>query len=86
MTERQVFGVVVRSLGVYFAAWGVQKTFTVLFFAFSKYSTEQSRYPIMDVFTTGLVWFAVSYALIRKADWIVDLGYERPNKPDRTPE
>lgn len=89
MSERQVFGVVVRGLGVYFAARGVQQIWQVLLVAFSRYSNEQSRYPILDVFTTGLVWFGLSYVLIRKANWIVDLAYERPSdpsEPDRTPE
>jgi len=86
MTERQVFGIVVRGLGVYFAGLGVQKIWGALFVAFSKYSNELSRYPIMDVLTTGLVWFALSYVLIRKADWIVDLAYRSPSKPDRLPE
>ena len=86
MTERQVFGVVVRGIGVYFAGLGVQKMWAALFVAFSKYSNELSPYPIMDVLTTGLVWFALSYVLIRKADRIVDLAYKRPDEPDRLPE
>jgi hypothetical protein len=89
MTERKVFGVVVRGLGAYLAVLGVQQIWSVLFLAFSKYANEQSRYPILDVSTTGLVWFAVSYVLVRKADWIVDLAYERPSdpsEPDRTTE
>jgi hypothetical protein len=39
----------------------------------------------MDVFSVGLIWFVVSYVLIRKPDLIVDFAYERQSEPDLPP-
>ena len=85
MTEKQVFGVIIRGLGVYFSTLGVQQIWSVIMLAFSKYANEQGQYPILDVFSVGLVWFAVSYVLIRKPDLIVDFAYERQSEADSPP-
>jgi hypothetical protein len=85
MTEKQVFGVIIRGLGVYFSTLGVQQIYSLTILAFSKFANEQSQYNIMDVFSVGLIWFAVSYVLIRKPDLIVDFAYERQSEPDRPP-
>jgi hypothetical protein len=85
MTEKQVFGVIIRGLGVYFSTLGVQQIYSLTFLAFSKFANEQGRYNIMDVFSVGLIWFVVSYVLIRKPDLIVDFAYERQSEPDLPP-
>jgi hypothetical protein len=66
MTEKQVFGVIIRGLGVYFSILGVQQIWTVIMLAFSKYAIEPGHYPILEASSVGLVWFAVSYVLIPK--------------------
>lgn len=75
MTEKQLFGVVVRGLGVWFAASGVQELWNVIVLAFSKYANEPGEYPILYTATIALIWFAVCYVLLRNSDIIVDLAY-----------
>lgn len=83
MTEKQVFGIIIRALGVYFSTLGVQEIWSVILLAFSKYGNERGNYPIVETFSIGLVWFAASYILIRRPDVIVDLAYRQsePNLP-----
>lgn len=85
MTEKQLFGVVVRGLGVYFATLGIQDIWNVILLALSRYANERSHYPIVDTFSIALIWFAASYILIRRPDVIVDLAYERENENERLP-
>jgi hypothetical protein len=75
MTEKQLFGVVVRGLGVYFATLGIQDIWNVILLAFSRYANERGHYPIVDTFSIALIWFAVSYVLIRRSDVVVELAY-----------
>jgi hypothetical protein len=70
---------------VYFSTLGVQQIYSLTILAFSKFANEQGRYNIMDVFSVGLIWFVVSYVLIRKPDLIVDFAYERQSEPDLPP-
>jgi hypothetical protein len=63
LTEKQIFGVVVRGLGVWFAAFGVQEILRVILLAFLPYS-NQGNYPIVETVSVSIVWFAVSYLLI----------------------
>ena len=77
MTERQLFGVVVRGLGVWFAVLGVQQIWSVILLALSKYANEAGNYPIVNTATIALIWFAASYVLIRRSDVVVELAYGR---------
>lgn len=79
MTEKQLFGVVVRGLGVWFAALGVEKIWGVILLSFSKYANQAGEYPIADTAVIALIWFAVSYVLIRRPDVIVELAYSQRN-------
>lgn len=80
MTDRQLFGVVVRGLGVWFATLGFQKISGVMLLAFSKYANEAGNYPIVDTATIALIWFATSYVLIRRSDVVVELAYGRQSE------
>lgn len=77
MTERQLFGVVVRGLGVWFAVLGVQQIWSVILLALSKYANEAGNYPIVNTATIALIWFAASYVLIRRSDVVFELAYGR---------
>lgn len=85
MTEKQIFGVVIRGLGVWFAALGVQQLLRLILLAFSRYANEAVRYPVVETLSVALVWFALSYALIRRSDVIVELAYGRQNKESVSP-
>jgi hypothetical protein len=83
LTEKQLFGVIIRGLGVYFSALGIEQIWKVILLAFSKY--EESQHDILGAFSIGLVLLAVGYILIRRPDWVIDFAYERQNGPERPP-
>jgi hypothetical protein len=80
LTERQLFGVVVRGLGVWFAAFGVEKIWGVILLSFSKYANEAGNYPFVDTAVIALIWLAVSYVLIRRSDVVIELAYGQRNR------
>jgi hypothetical protein len=82
MTDRQVLGVVVRGLGVYFFTIGIQQLWSFLYLAFSRFANETGEYPILQTLSVAVIWFAVSYVLIRRADWIVALAYKVQSEPE----
>jgi len=83
LTEKQIFGVVVRGLGVWFATLGVQEILRVILLAFLPYS-NQGNYPIVETVLVAIVWFAVSYLLICRPDAIVELAYRPKGAPEHS--
>jgi hypothetical protein len=83
MTERQMFGAVVRGVGVYLAAYGsIQIWMEVIIRLLVVTKDEMYRYTAMHDFLYGLTFVAVGYLLIRRPDWIIQLDYEREVEPD----
>ena len=80
MTERLIFGTIVRGLGVYFAVNGSENMLLVLLLMFSG---AHLRYPAIQQFSYASTLIVVGYLLIRKPDRIIHFAYERESEPDR---
>ena len=85
MTERQMFGAIVRGVGVYVAVNGIEQMWMVLARLLSLSPDMQFRFTLMQDFLYSSTLFAVSYLLIRKPQSIINFAYEPEIESDRMP-
>ena len=71
MSSRQVFGVVVRTLGLLVILAGGHR----LFYAFASSVLFKSHFPPHVFLVTGLVYLAVGVVLMWRAEWFVRFAY-----------
>ena len=83
MTERQLFGAIVRGLGVYVAVNGIEQMWMVLARLLSLSAEMQFRFSRTQDFLYASTLFAVSYLLIRKPESVISFAYEGEIESDR---
>ena len=86
MTERQMFGAIVRGVGVYFALYGVDQFWILLVRLLSLFPDAQYRFPMMQDFLYASLQIALGYLLTRRPDWLIHLAFEREMEPERSPD
>ena len=77
MTDRQLFGVVVRTFGLVFFMFGISATNTIVqtvqLKALYAYDWQKSAWFVV-------IYFLIALFLLRKADFLVDIFYQ-PSAP-----
>jgi hypothetical protein len=86
MTERQVFGAVVRGVGVYLAVDGVVQLLMEIFRITLDSEKAFYRFSTMHDFLYGGILAVAGSLLVRKPDWIVEFAYGRGSASSQTPD
>jgi hypothetical protein len=77
MTDRQIFGLVVRLLGIYLVAYGVKELWSGVALAARLFpSTGTQGYSASSYILTSLIPLLPGIALVR-GEWLVRFAYGR---------
>jgi hypothetical protein len=81
MTERQMFRAIVRGVGVFLAAYGVEHYLFILDRLLRLFPNAPYRYSTPQDFMDASIVMVLGYLLIRKPDWIIRFAYDRESEP-----
>jgi hypothetical protein len=73
MTERNVFGVIVRVLGLIVFVYGLTQWLVLV--ARLVDPTVPARFPISEDFLFGVFWTVIGTLLMRQGGWVVRFVY-----------
>lgn len=73
MTERQVFGVVVRTLGLVSVLYGLSQLLVAI--ARLTHPDVPHYFPLHEEVEFGAFWITVGVLLIRRVGWLVRFAY-----------
>jgi hypothetical protein len=85
MPERQMFGAIVRGVGVYLGTDVVRQMWFIFTRLFLLFPEADFRHPLIQDFLYASILFAMSYLFIRKPEWVIRLAYQREIESDRVP-
>jgi hypothetical protein len=82
MTERKLFGVIVRVLGLLTFVYALSQWLVMVARLIDP--TTPHRFPMSEDALFGVFWIAVGTWLMRRADWLVGFVYGPESNQDTT--